>query len=79
MSLTLRRILLVILSIVGGVGGLLLVWLILNLVYNAGVTYQRYGPTYSFFTAAPIAIAIGVWLDYFLGTRLLGEGPKEQQ
>ena len=78
MSLTLRRILLVILSIAGGVGGLLLIWVFLNLVYDAGVTYERYGSTYSFFTAAPIAIAIGVWLDYFLGTRLLADKAKEQ-
>jgi len=78
MSLIIRRILLVILSIAAGIGGLLLVWVFLNLVYNAGVTYQRYGPAYSFFTALCIGIAAGVWLDYFMGTKILADGPKEQ-
>ncbi len=72
MSLWFKRLLLVVLSIGGGIGGLLLIWTILNGVYQAGVNLDRYGFSYAIFTALPIALFCAIWLDYFLDTGLLG-------
>lgn len=32
---------------------------------------QTYGPWYTFFTALAIGCAVGIWLDKFMGTKLL--------
>jgi hypothetical protein len=71
-----KRILLVILSLIGGVAGVFFVLLLLNVTYDAGVTLERYGMSYAILTAVPLALLIGVWLDYFMGTHLLGNGDE---
>lgn len=78
MDLGLKRVLLVILSLVGGVGGVFGIFALLNLAYNARVSFERYGATYFILTAVPLALLIGVWLDYFMGTGLLPSGPREE-
>lgn len=72
MALWFKRFLLVVLSIGAGIAGLLLIWAILNGVYQAGITLERYGVSYAIFTAVPIALFCAIWLDYFLDTGLLG-------
>jgi len=71
MDLGLRRVLLAVLSIVGGVAGLFGIIGVLNLLWNANVTLERYGGVYAVVTALPIALLCAVWLDYFLQTNLL--------
>ncbi len=71
MDMGFKRILLVVLSIAGGVAGLFLTMLLLNFAYGAGVTLESYGTAYSVLTALPIALLVGVWLDYFMGTGVL--------
>lgn len=73
MGVGLKRVLLIILSLVGGVAGVFLVLGILNVAYGANVDLERYGMTFAILTAVPIALFIGVWLDYFMGTQILGE------
>lgn len=73
MSLGLKRVLLVVLSIAGGVVGLFLVLAFLNIAYGARVDLERYGTTFAILTALPLALLVGVWLDYFMGTGVLGE------
>jgi hypothetical protein len=75
MDLSIRRIILVVVSIAAGLGmsfgGLVLI----------GVTFESYtseSPLYFVFTAFPLAVLVGIWLDYFLKTRLLSEGPAEE-
>lgn len=76
MGLGLKRILLVILSLIGGVVGVFFVLLLLNITYDAGVTLERYGLSYAVLTGVPLALLIGVWLDYFMGTHLLDSGDE---
>jgi hypothetical protein len=78
MDLGLKRVLLVILSLAGGVGGVFGIFALLNLAYNARVSFERYGATYFILTAVPLALLIGVWLDYFMGTGLLPSGSREE-
>lgn len=77
MDIGLKRVLLVILSLAGGVAGVFGIFALLNLAYNARVTFERYGTTYFILTALPLALLIGVWLDYFMGTGILPEGKDE--
>jgi hypothetical protein len=60
-----RRILLVIISIGFGVVATF------GIVVAIGTTPQVYGPTYFFFTALALAVALGIWLDRFLHTEIL--------
>ena len=69
--MTVRYIILTVLSIAVGVGSVFGLMVVLNTFYDAGVTVQEYGPLYSVLTGLPIALAAAVWLDYFLGTNLL--------
>lgn len=71
MDMGFKRLLLIILSIAGGIAGLFLTMLLLNFAYGAGVTLESYGPAYAVLTALPIALLVGLWLDYFMGTGLL--------
>lgn len=73
MDLGLKRALLVVLSIVGGVVGVFLVLGFLNLAYGANVNLARYGTVFAVLTALPLALLVGVWLDYFMGTGILKE------
>jgi hypothetical protein len=76
MDLGLRRLILVIVSIAGGIAGVFAILALLSAAYG-DVTIDSYGPIYAILTALPLAILIGIWLDYFLGTKLLSEGPAE--
>jgi hypothetical protein len=78
MDLGLRRLILVIVSIVGGIAGVFVILSGLNAAYG-DVTIERYGLIYAVLTALPLAILIGIWLDYFMRTKLLSEGPGEAQ
>lgn len=78
MDLGTKRLILVIVSLVGGIAGLLVIFLLLNVVYGANVTLERYGYGYAVLTALPLALLAGVWLDYFMKTGLLPEGPPEE-
>jgi uncharacterized protein YneF (UPF0154 family) len=78
MDLGIKRLILVILSLAGGIGGLFLIFAVLNAVYHANVNLERYGYTYAVLTALPLALLVGVWLDYFLGTRLLPDESKDR-
>ncbi|MFN2137102.1 MAG: hypothetical protein ACK2UK_14175 [Candidatus Promineifilaceae bacterium] len=60
-----RRILLVIISIGFGVTATL------GIVLAIGTTPQVYGPIYFTFTALALAVALGIWLDRFMGTEIL--------
>lgn len=73
MDLGLKRVLLVVLSIAGGVAGVFLVLGFLNIAYGANVTLERYGMTFAVLTAVPVALLVAVWLDYFMGTGILKE------
>ncbi|HLV44486.1 MAG TPA: hypothetical protein VKY39_05985 [Aggregatilineales bacterium] len=73
MDLGLKRVLLVVLSIAGGVAGVFLVLGFLNLAYGANVNLERYGMTFAVLTAVPVALLVAVWLDYFMGTGILKE------
>ncbi len=73
MDLGLKRVLLVVLSLAGGVAGVFLVLGFLNLAYGANVNLERYGMTFAVLTAVPVALLVAVWLDYFMGTGILKE------
>ena len=79
MDLGLRRIILVLLSIGGGIVGLVVIFLTLNLVYGANVTLARYGYTFAVLTVLPLALFTAIWLDHFLGTNLLPSGPPDEE
>jgi hypothetical protein len=78
MDLGLRRLVLVLLSIGGGIVGLVLIFLTLNLVYSANVTLARYGYTFAVLTVIPLALFVAIWLDHFMGTNLLPTGPEDE-
>ena len=70
-SVSVRHVILVLLSLAGGVGAVLALMVVLNTFYNANVNVQEFGYGYAVLTGLPIAVAVGVWLDYFLGTGVL--------
>lgn len=74
MDLGMRRLVLVVLSLVGGVAGVFAILAVLDALYH-NVSIQTYGAAYAILTALPLAVFIGIWLDYFMGTRLLSDGP----
>ena len=76
MDLGLRRLILVILSIVGGIAGVFAILALLDQAYG-NVSIETYGTTYAILTALPLAVFIGIWLDYFMGTKLLADGPAQ--
>lgn len=69
--MTVRYIILIVLSMAVGIGSVFGLMIALNVLYNANVTIQEYGLLYSVLTGLPIALAVAVWLDYFLGTKVL--------
>ena len=79
MDIGLKRVLLVILSIVGGVAGVFAVLGLLNLFYGAGVTLESYGTVYAVATGVPLAVLIAIWLDYFMGTEILKDGMRQKE
>jgi len=62
-----KRILLVIISLAFGVLATF------GIVLLIGTTPQVYGTIYFSFTALALAIALGIWLDKFMGTEILPE------
>ena len=75
MDLGIRRIILVVVSIAAGLG------LAFGLLVLIGVTYESYtseSPLYFVFTAFPLAVLVGIWLDLLLKTRLLSAGPADE-
>jgi predicted RND superfamily exporter protein len=62
-----KRILLVIISLAFGVLATF------GIVIAIGTTPQVYGFLYFTFTALALAIALGIWLDKFMGTEILPE------
>ena len=62
-----KRILLVIISLGFGVVATF------GIVLAIGTTPQVYGTIYFTFTALALAIALAIWLDKFLGTKILPE------
>jgi len=83
MDLGLKRVLLVVLSIGGGIGATFGVLALLDAAYGAGIyatgVFDRYGSTYFVLTAIPLALFFLVWLDYFLGTGLLPDKGMEDE
>ena len=73
MDIGLRRLILVILSIVGGIAGVFAILALLNTAYG-NVSIETYGATYAILTALPLAVLVGIWLDFFMGTKLLSDG-----
>ena len=86
MDLGMRRLLLVVLSIIGGIASVFVLFGLTNILLplmgiNAVVTYERYGMIYFVLTAVPMALFVGIWLDYFMRTGILpeNEGPAKKE
>lgn len=60
-----KRLLLVAISLGAGFGLTVLITLLI------GTTPAEYGAIYMIFTTLSLAVAIGIWLDLILGTRIL--------
>ncbi|MDX1412564.1 MAG: hypothetical protein R3293_00125 [Candidatus Promineifilaceae bacterium] len=60
-----RRLILVVISLVFGVG------VTIGITLAIETTPAEYGTIYFTFTALALAIALGIWLDKFMGTGLL--------
>lgn len=60
-----KRLILAVISLAVGFG---LTLLITKLI---GTTPAEYGTIYMFFTTLSLAIALGIWLDKFMGTQIL--------
>lgn len=75
MDIGIRRVILVVVSLAAGLG------LTFGLLFAINVTYEAYTSetlAYFIFTALPLAVLVGIWLDLLLKTRLLSEGPAEE-
>ena len=68
-----RRIILIVVSTIVGVASVPILFIVLNALYDVGVDLERFGIGYAFLWGTPIGLAVGVWLDYFLGTNVLPE------
>lgn len=86
MDLGLRRILVIVLGIIGGIAGVYAIFFLLNSFYHAGINYndplRRYGSEYFVLTALPLALLVMLWLDYFMRTGIIpevGEPPEAKQ
>jgi hypothetical protein len=63
-----KRLGLVVISLVVG---FLLTWGIVVAPFIADTTLEEYGFIYTFFTSLSLSIAVGIWLDKFMGTEIL--------
>lgn len=63
-----KRFLLVVISLAVGFG---VTWAVVNASFIAGSNLEEFGFTYTFFTTLSLAIAVGIWLDKFMGTEIL--------
>lgn len=66
MSLTIKRILLAIISLIIGFGATYLI-----VVFILNTVMSDYGTVYVVLTGLSIACAVGIWLDKFMKTELL--------
>lgn len=71
MDIGVKRLILIVLSVAGGIGLTFFLLWIINVAYNANATPATYGTIYMVLTAIPFALLVAVWLDYFLGTNIL--------
>lgn len=79
MSIGFRRTLLVVLSLAFGVGMLFATFGLLNVIWGPGTAgFHNYDVVFVLFTIVPMAALAFIWLDYFLGTGILPEGPVEE-
>ena len=62
-----KRLLVIIISLVIG---FLATWAIISTPY-VGTNLEQYGPIYTGTTTLALACAVGVWLDKFMGTKML--------
>ncbi|MBE2220847.1 MAG: hypothetical protein IAF02_04870 [Anaerolineae bacterium] len=62
-----KRLILAVISIVFGVAATFLIMMAI------GTDYLTYGFGYTFFTSLALACFLGIWLDKFMGTKLLPE------
>ena len=69
--MAIRRTILIVVSIVVGVVSVPVLFWLLNLLYDARVDLSRFGVGYAVLWGGPIALAVAVWLDYFLDTNIL--------
>ena len=63
-----KRLLLVVLSLAIGFG---LTYLAVVAPFIADTNLEEYGFIYTFFTTLSLAIAVGIWLDKYMGTEIL--------
>ncbi len=77
MDIGIRRLILVVVSVGGGIGLTFGMLAGLDALYG-NVDLEHYGTIYFVLTALPLAVLVGIWLDYFLKTRLLSAGPEEE-
>ena len=63
-----KRLILALISLGVGVGT---TWLIVITILDT--TIGNYGTIYFVFTTLSIACALGIWLDKFMGTKILSE------
>ncbi len=73
MSLGLRRILVLVLAVIGGIAGVYVLFFLINAAYRANVDFDRYGATYFVLTAIPIGLLVGLWMDFFLRAGIIPE------
>ena len=79
MDLGLRRVLLFVLSILGGIGLVYVMFFVINAILHVvlrlpittEITPERFDTEYFALAALPLALLVGVWLDYFLHTGIL--------
>jgi hypothetical protein len=76
MGIGTRRLILVIVSIAAGIGLTFGLLLFLDSQYG-DVNFERFGVEYFVLTALPLAVLVGIWLDFFLKTNLLSDGPAD--
>jgi uncharacterized membrane-anchored protein len=73
MSLGLRKILVLVLSVIGGIAGVYVMFYFINVFWKANVDFDRYGATYFVLTAIPIGLLVGLWMDFFLRAGIIPE------
>lgn len=60
-----KRLILVAISLAVGIGATVLITMLLD------TTPAEFGAIYMIFTSLSIAVALGIWLDLILGTKIL--------
>lgn len=78
MTLGLRRLLLVVLSILGGIGLTFAMLWMLDVAYVTPINLESYGMEYFVLSVLPLALLVGLWLDYFMRTGLIPEDAGKQ-